>query len=48
VHRTFRRVGGSRLETLLAEARPGQVRPVGEPPAAEPGTPTGPDGDATP
>src|SRR5713101_4064982 len=41
VHRTFRRVGGSRLENLLAEARPGQVRPAGEPPAAEPGTPTG-------
>jgi proteasome alpha subunit len=49
VHRTFRRVGGSRLENLLAEARPpGQAAPAAEPPTAEPGTPTGPDGDATP
>ena len=48
VHRTFRRLGGSRLENLLAEARPGQARPAAEPPTAEPGTPTGPDGDATP
>jgi proteasome alpha subunit len=43
VHRTFRRLQGSRLENLLAEARPGQVRPDAEPPAPEPGTSTGPD-----
>jgi proteasome alpha subunit len=43
-HRTFRRLGGSRLADLLAEAQPGQRQPAAEPPAAEPGTPTDPDG----
>jgi proteasome alpha subunit len=47
VHRTFRRVVGSRLENLLAEARPDQPRPAAEP-AAEPGTATGPDDGNTP
>ena len=42
-HRTFRRLAGSRLADLLAEAQPGQ-QPAVEPPAAEPGTPTDPDG----
>jgi proteasome alpha subunit len=48
VHRTFRRLGRARLEDLLAEARPGHVRPEAEPPAPEPGTPTGPDDGDTP
>jgi len=48
VHRTFRRLTGSRLEDLLAEARPGHDRPAAEPPAVEPGTATPPDGGATP
>ena len=43
VHRTFRRLTGSRLADLLAEAQPGQ-QPAVEPPAAEPGTSTDPDG----
>jgi proteasome alpha subunit len=45
MHRTFRRLQGARLENLLAEAQPGQGRSAAEPPAAEPGTPTAPDGD---
>ncbi len=50
VHRTFRRLTGSRLELLLAEARPGQAGAAagqGELAAgddAEPGTSDSPDG----
>jgi proteasome alpha subunit len=43
-HRTFRRLAGARLVDLLAETVPGQERLAAEPPAAEPGTPTDPDG----
>ena len=48
VHRTFRRLTGSRLEDLLTEARPDHDRPAAEPPAVEPGTATPPDGGAAP
>jgi proteasome alpha subunit len=44
VHRTFRRLTGTRLAELLAEASPGQPPPPAEPAAVEPGTPTDPDG----
>ena len=43
-HRTFRRLTGTRLAELLAEASPGQPPAAADPPAAEPGTPTDPDG----
>jgi proteasome alpha subunit len=44
VHRTFRRLTGTRLAELLAEASPGQEPPSAEPAPVEPGTPTDPDG----
>ena len=53
-HRTFRRLTGSRLTQLLAEARPGGGAIAGAPGEltaggdAEPGTPTSPDGGAGP
>ena len=46
VHRTFRRLTGSRLEVLLAEAGAGQPSPGQDTP--EPGTEASPDGGHTP
>ncbi len=53
-HRTFRRLTGSQLTQLLAEARPGGGAIAGAPGEltaggdAEPGTPTSPDGESRP